>query len=217
MTRLEQLIEKATELCHAIELLPASELQTSASVQASALRQELAEIVGENPVPYGVRRCVLQNWVQELTFMQQSVLMAAVRGPDGIRKDHPVKVLCRWLRRSFLLSAFDRRPLLDPLEEGGGSFTGKCHSPEVRDIDHALEIYLRTVDELPHHFQLHFLHAAEILGYKHPREEVRAWWRLCYSRLVNDAHLFPESEAQMDARLGDYEAGWRAREEVVAQ
>jgi len=33
-------------------------------------------------------RSVLQDWVHELTFMQQSVLIAAVRGPDGIRKDH---------------------------------------------------------------------------------------------------------------------------------
>ena len=50
-------------------------------------------------------RFVLQPWVGHLTLMQQSVLIAAVRGPDGIRKDHPVKLLCRYLRRSFMLSA----------------------------------------------------------------------------------------------------------------
>jgi hypothetical protein len=159
---------------------------------------------------------VLQEWVHDLPYMQQSVLIAAVRGPDGIKKDHPVKVLCRWLRRSFLISAFDGRPKLDPYEEGGGSFTGPCRNEIVTDLDHALELYLRSVDELPHHFQLHFMHAAEILGYKHPDNSVRGWWKNCYLILVNDAHLRPESKSDMDLRLSDNEACWRAREIVTA-
>jgi hypothetical protein len=161
-------------------------------------------------------KCVLQEWVFGLTYMQQSVLIAAVRGPDGIRKNHPVKVLCRWLRRSFLLSAFDGKALLDPYELGGGSFTGPCQSAEVKDLDHALALYLESVDEIPHHFQLHFMHAAEILGYKHSDLGIRRWWSDCYLKLVNDAHLMPESEAKMDYRLGDGENQWRACEEVTA-
>jgi hypothetical protein len=169
-----------------------------------------------NEVPAGERRSVLQDWVHELTFMQQSVLIAAVRGPDGIRKDHPVKVLCRWLRRSFLISAFNRCALLDPYEQGGGSFTGPCRNDEVEGLAHALELYLRSVDEIPHHFHLHFMHAAEILGYKHPVIGIKHWWHTCYLKLVNDAHLYPETEEEMDKRLGDYEEHWRAREEVTA-
>lgn len=148
--------------------------------------------------------------------MQQSVLIAAVRGPDGIRKDHPVKVLCRWLRRSILKSAFDGAELSNPYQLGGGSFTGPCFTGEVKDLDHAAQLYLRSVDELPHHFQLHLMHAAEILGYKHPTEFTRKWWNKFYLMVVNDGHLFPESENLMDLRLGDSEAGWRAREEVIA-
>lgn len=170
-----------------------------------------------NPVPFTERRSVLQDWVHGLTFMQQSVLIAAVRGPDGIRKDHPVKVLCRWLRRSFLISAFNRRPLLDPYEPGGGSFTGPCHTEEVRDLGYAQELYFRSIDELPHHFQLHLMHAAEILGYKHPILSVRGWWLEFYIACVTDVHLFPETEEQMDKRLGDYEDHWRAREVVTAK
>lgn len=165
-------------------------------------------------MPFDQRRSVLQDWVHDLTFMQQSVLIASVRGPDGIKKDHPVKVLCRWLRRCFLISAFNRCALTDPYEEGGGSFTGPCQG---NTIDHFLELYLRSVDELPHHFQLHFMHAAEILGYKHPDQNTRAWWHACYRALVKDAHLYPESEEQMDKRLGDYEEAWRASEVVIAR
>ena len=69
-------------------------------------------------------KCVLQPWVLNLTYMQQSVLITSVRGPDGIRKDHVAKLLLRWLRRCFLVSAFDGRALTDPVEQGGGSFTG---------------------------------------------------------------------------------------------
>jgi len=121
------------------------------------------------------------------------------------------------LRRSFLLSAFEGEAILDPYTPGGGSFTGPCKNETVKDIDHALELYLRSVDELPHHFQLHFMHAAEILGYKHPDSAALRWWNKCYLELVNDMHLFPESEAEMDKRLGDNEESWRARQTVVAK
>lgn len=168
-------------------------------------------------IPFGQRRSVLQDWVHGLTFMQQSVLIAAVRGPDGIRKDHPVKVLCRWLRRSFLISAFNRRALWDPYEKGGGSFTGPCQSEDVRDLDHAKELYFRSVDELPHHFQLHLMHAAEILGFKHPDGSIGRWWLIFYEACCVDMHVFPETEAQMDYRLGDFEAQWREREVVTAR
>lgn len=171
---------------------------------------------------------VLQGWVSDLPLMQQSVLIAAVRGPDGIRKDHVAKLLLRWMRRCFLLSAFDGRALVHPGDPGGGSFTGPSipeilHQYDDGDpswpivMDQLVDEYLRTVDELPHHFQLHFMHAAEILGYKHPDAIIRDWWHKTYLRLVNDLHLVPESRNRMDWRLGDNELQWRAGEEVTAK
>lgn len=163
------------------------------------------------------KRSVLQDWVHTLPFMQQAVLMAAIRGPDGIRKDHPVKVLCRYLRRSFLLCAFHGQAHLGFSDPGCGSFTGPAWSDEVKGVGHAVELYLRTIDQLPHHFQLHLMHAAEILGYKHPDSACRTFWRDFYMKVVNDAHLNPETEAMMDFRLADLEHNWRACEEVTAK
>lgn len=164
-------------------------------------------------------RSVLQDWTTDLSFMMQSVLICATRGPDGIRKDHPVKVLVRYLRRSFLICAFDGKVRWSPYEPGGGSFTGPLHlsgvEPNEGHLDKFVEVYLRHVDELPHHFQLHLMHAAEILGYKHPDGEVRAFWKRLYRDVVNDAHLNPETEDQMDRRLGDSEANWRAAENGI--
>lgn len=178
---------------------------------------------------------VQQEWVLGIPFMQQSVLFAAVRAPDGLRKDHPVKVLLRWYRRCILLSAFDKRVLDDPFILGGGSFTGpfeRLHAIEIigRDIhpadwsrvkhgifDGMRKVYLRYVDEMPHHFQLHFMHAAQIVGVHHDNELIRQWWAEFYHMIVNDAHLHPETPAEMNLRLSDNCEAWRAREIVTAK
>lgn len=165
-------------------------------------------------------RPVTQPWVHHLTLMQQTVLLTAIRGPDGIAKYHDVKFLIRWLRRCVLLSALDGAVLSTPYEPGGGSFTGPSFDagsaaflpsfywPER--MEQVLAAYLRSVDELPHHFQMHFLHAAEILGYKHPQGEIRKWWFEVYQRLVHDLHLTIETEAQLDYRLADNREQWLA-------
>lgn len=168
---------------------------------------------------------VLQDWVQRLSFMQQSVIIASIRGPDGIEKNHVSKLLIRWLRRCTLYSAFESKmngkptSIDDPVKVGGGSFTGPSTADENwhRGMANIVAAYLSTIDGVPHHFQLHFMHAAEIIGYKHPDAQIRQWWRVMYCRLANDMHLNPETEEQMDRRLGDFEANWRAAEEVVAE
>lgn len=189
---------------------------------------------------------VLQEWVQRLTFMQQSVLITAMRGPDGIAKDHVSKLLIRWLRRCVLYSAFNSKQqgqpfaFTDPFTPGGGSFTGPSLPSHVvpeptpdwrREMDLVLRDYLATLDEVPHHFQLHFMHAAEIVGYEYHKDEyppwpppttethtdIREWWFRTYCRLANDMHLNVETYQQMKRRLGDFEATWREAEEVTAK
>ena len=151
---------------------------------------------------------VIQEWVQELPLMQQTVLLTAIRGPDGISKEHPAKEVLRWFRRCILLAAFERKPLLSPYLPGGGSFTG----PATRSLDDIANAYFKAVDELPHHFQMHLMHAAEIIGYKHPDRLIGDWWLRFYLYYVNALHLRPETEVQLDRRLGDCEADWREAE-----
>lgn len=162
-------------------------------------------------------KAVTQEWTHALSMMQQTVLLTAVRGPDGVAKYAGVKLLIRWYRRCVLLSAMDRRVLATPYEEGGGSFTGQSFDNPPEDglwelaMDEVVDRYLREVDSMPHHFHLHLMHAAEILGYKHSEERIRAWWLRVYCRLANDAHLHPETEVEMDERLGDTREGWLRR------
>lgn len=64
---------------------------------------------------------VTQPWTHGLTFMQQTVLLTAVRGPDGSPKYGPTKMLLRWYRRCTLLSSLDGgRVLEDPFDRNGG-------------------------------------------------------------------------------------------------
>lgn len=159
---------------------------------------------------------VLQGWVNELPRMQQTVLLTAVRGPDGIAKYAGVKMLLRWYRRCVLLSALDGRTLVDPCFDGGGSFTGPSLDRDEfenweQGMNARVDAYLREVDAMPHHFHLHLMHAIEICGYKHSDERIRRWWCGVYERFANDAHLHPETEAEMDERLGDTREGWLRR------
>jgi hypothetical protein len=160
---------------------------------------------------------VLQPWVAQLSFMQQTVLLTAIRGPDNVPKYGPTKMLLRWFRRCILYSAMDRKILKTPYEFGGGSFTGPNYEATTFThdwrplMDDIVSEHLRLLDGLPHHFQMHFLHAAEICGYKHPDVEARAWWNRTYARLVHDLHLWPETEEQLDRRLGDSREQWLER------
>jgi hypothetical protein len=180
---------------------------------------------------------VLQPWVTDLTYMQQSVLLTAVRGPDNYPKYGPTKYLLRWYRRCILLSSFAGRVIDNPWESDGGSFLGASlerrgttinAAPhyEYRPIDRSLfgwidsidvaldywaSEYIKELDSLPHHWQMHFMHSVEIVGYHHPDDAIRVWWFGVYCRLAHDMHLYPESADQMNRRLGDTQSTWLER------
>lgn len=167
---------------------------------------------------------VTQEWTHGLKLMQQTVLLTAIRGPDGVAKYHPSKYMLRWYRRCVLLGALDQNVFTNPYDPRDGSFTGPSYG-EGTSLPHDWHVpmqgvfnrYLQSLDELPHHFQLHFMHAAEIVGYKHPDALIRSWWNYVYRELANDMHLEPESEEAMDFRLGDSEAQWRAKSSEATQ
>ena len=166
---------------------------------------------------------VLQSWVSDLTFMQQSVLLTAIRGPDGQAKYDPPKMLLRWYRRCVLISALDGIVLDNPSDPRGGSFTGPSvtgNPPYVsllKLMDSHVVDYIRNMDAIPAHFQRHFMHAVEILGYKHPDANIRDFWKSVYFQVVMEMSLEPETEAQMDMRLGDNMAAWLDRSHIATK
>ena len=147
--------------------------------------------------------CVIPGWVFKLPLQQQCVLMTVVRGPDGIPKSHPCKDIQRAYRGTVLVAAKYGRVL--HLGEKGDQFMSLSlfANPIIWII--SVEQFFHDIDELPHHYVLHLLHAAEILGYKHPNEFFRKQWLEFYHLGCKDMHLYPETEEQMDRRLSDWD------------
>jgi len=163
-------------------------------------------------------RPVLQEWAMQCSLMQQSVLMGIVRGPDDTPKYHPVKPVLRWYRRCLLLSALDGQVITDPYDLRGGSFTGPSLSltnPMLNDWKKEMwakvDDFMQHMDQYPIHFWLHMMHAIEIMGYHHSDLDIREWWNALYQRMVHAMHVFPESQEQLDKRLGDTREGWVER------
>jgi hypothetical protein len=152
-------------------------------------------------------KSVVQSWVCGLSMMQQTVLLTSLRGADTVSKYHVSKYLLRWVRRCVLISAFDNAIIADPYDKRGGNFTGPI--PADTELGTLFKQYLKSVDEVPHHFHLHLIHTAEILGYKHPDAVIRKGWHDFYLNAVKDMHMYPESEAQLDYRLGDDQEQWQ--------
>lgn len=141
-------------------------------------------------------------WCTKLPLQQQSVLFLAARGPDGIAKHHPCKGVVRAYRGTVLRAARYGREL--HWGEAADSFMSLDRLADDHAWQEDVTAYFDTVDSLPHHYHLHLVHGAEILGYKHPDLRFRRRWHGFYLRAVDDAHMQPEDEALMDLRLSDW-------------
>lgn len=147
-------------------------------------------------MPTSAGHCVLKDWVLDLPYRMQSVLISSLRGCDIARKDDHSKFITRALRSLLLHNA-------DPTNTfivGAG----------IPDAEHVRQ-FLWDLDSYPMHFVAHTMHAAEIVGYKYSEpkdplafknENVKEWWLKFYRDLVKALHLNPETEKQLDVRLG---------------
>ncbi len=130
---------------------------------------------------------VTKAWVMTLPFRMQSVLMAAIRGCDITKKEDPSKAVARALRALLLNNA-----------DSSNSFIVGDGTPNKQSV----VSFLGDLDAYPVHFIGHLMHAAEIVGYKHPEAKISFWWQEFYAKLVAALHLNPETEEQLDVRLG---------------
>lgn len=146
---------------------------------------------------------VFQEWMFCLPMQQQSVLVLACRGPDGVAKFHPCKEIVARYRASVLKAAYLGRAMR--IDEGDNTtFMTLINFSDDANWMGLNKVFFDHVDSLPRHYYMHLAHGAEIIGYKHPTELQRNRWRLFYHRCCHDLHLYPEGEAEMDARLADW-------------
>jgi hypothetical protein len=134
---------------------------------------------------------VTRDWVQELPWKMQSVMLTSTRGPDNHRYGS-VKILNRWIRGQLFHDADPANP-----------FIAEGSDPDnllERDFVAALQ---RELEYTTVHYYSHVLHTLEIIGYKHPEMEVWSVARELYSRLCHELHVIPESPSMLDNRLAD--------------
>ncbi|HEV2403607.1 MAG TPA: hypothetical protein VGS08_05410 [Candidatus Saccharimonadales bacterium] len=136
--------------------------------------------------------------------MQQSTPLLGARGPDGVGKEHPCRDIQRAYRASVLKAGRLGRCYQWDDPDPGDSFASLRLFCDDKAWKKACHTYFHTMDTLPHHYISHLMHGAQILGYKHPDARFRQRWLDFYHQSVLDLHLCPESEADMDVRLGDF-------------
>lgn len=132
----------------------------------------------------------IQDWLNDITWMQQGAIFASIRGCDGVPKEDASKVVIRGLRSVVLKPA-----------QRTGSFLGKI--PTRTKLHEAAEHLISDLDHYPVHFLLHLIHAAEIIGYEHPEYVIGEFWLQFYFQLCHAMHMNYETKKQMKTRLTD--------------
>lgn len=134
---------------------------------------------------------IIQDWAAKLGLRHQGVLVSAIRGCDSVPREDASKYLVR-VYRGILLRAHcgdvkKAKSFMVPFD------------PE--QWDHSEADFLRSIDHYPNHWLLHFVHACQIVGAKHPEHEIRMHFFHLYEKVVRKFHMSPESAQTLDDRL----------------
>lgn len=131
---------------------------------------------------------VLQDWLVELPIRMQSTLILGLRGPDGLSTKY-IKQWTRWLRGHAFKPGNPNNVKQFMLVELPPKLLDK--SPL------AYELYM-----VPQHYYSHLMHSVQVIAFKHPKEDIQTIANDMYRSMVSTLHLFPESHASFETRLG---------------
>ncbi len=129
---------------------------------------------------------VQQDWLLNLSWKKQTVVMTALRSPDTITT-LGLKKITIWIRSTVLNNA-------DPL-------TGFMHS-ELRELPLFDQID-REWERLPVHTAHHIMLAMQVIAYDHPDRSIAEVAGHFYDEAVYAQHLNPERYEQYNARYTD--------------
>jgi len=134
---------------------------------------------------------VLQDWLENISWMKQTVLISAFRNCDTMGSTGPHKTLVRGVRMSIIRSSY--RP--EKLSSGFIMPTPE----EIILAGH--EFVDNEWDCFPLRFVTHLMHAAQVLGDHYPDTKHRLAWSQTYAAMVHGLHLRPESHHNFQKRL----------------
>jgi hypothetical protein len=142
-------------------------------------------------------RSVLQDWVMQLPLREQGTLLTCVRGCDLEPKSwtergvsySPGRRTTAFIRWSFMVPADPRE-----VDSQEGAFMMSTPPDPFKPSEFG---------HLPEHWYAHAMHALEIIGYRHPDDEVQYKAHTMYLAMVDNLHLRPESREEMIERLSE--------------
>lgn len=144
------------------------------------------------------KESVLRDWVTELTFQMQALLLTAMRGPDAMQKENTAKCIIRYLRGTVI------KPV--------GNWTGFNDNSFMWGEYDLFHQYCRALlndhDAYPHHFLMHLIHSAEVIGYLHHDSCIRSKWITFYYWCCDEFHMSVETRQDMEERLNDFGEGF---------
>lgn len=144
-------------------------------------------------------KSIIQDWAANLGLRHQGVLVSAVRGCDSVQREDASKYLVR-VYRGVLLNAH-----VGDIRKAASFMVAF----DAEQWDHSEADFLRSIDHYPNHWILHWMHACEIVGHKHPDPDISSAFFSLYRKLVKKFHLEMESMEKLDQRLGADEETFR--------
>jgi 3'-phosphoadenosine 5'-phosphosulfate sulfotransferase (PAPS reductase)/FAD synthetase len=130
-----------------------------------------------------------------------------VRGCDTAPKLDASKALVRCYRAAIL-----RAHCGDPKK--AATFIEAVDSEELY---RRMDAFRKDCDHYPLHYVTHLLHAAQIVGYKGPKDDpvvLAMTWGRFYARMCKSLHVNVETEVEMDMRLNAGEEAFARQDRI---
>lgn len=139
---------------------------------------------------------VMRWWTRKCSMREQAVLVAAVRGCDGLSKNDPSKSVVRAYRYDLL------NPSCEKTEEDPTKFA--TFMGYVPSLEADRKAFLEDLDGYPFHFLQHLAQAAHVMAVRNPLSERKRFWREVFLGITTEGfHARPESDTDMIHRLRD--------------
>lgn len=117
---------------------------------------------------------VVQDWVHQLPWKQQSILFSGLRGPDQVFLKQ-VKQVSKWMRAVSQNNADPSKSYMNDI---------------VLPAPEALE---KELEHLPCHFVHHLADGLAVIAYGHPEREVREYAYSIHAYIAEEIfHFIPE-------------------------
>ena len=137
------------------------------------------------------KQSVVKDWVSDLPFTQQALLMLSLRGADGMPKHNSAKDVVHFMRDV----------ILHPAYSGYIGYPEGFMRADYDSFQVIVNNFFKDTDSYPMHFLMHLIHAAEVVGYNHPDKKIRTYWLSFYEYACKSFHMNPESKRQLNSRL----------------